>query len=95
MFNFLRSIRNIPQKSRMLLAGLVTNYREGGGAQNGRGDVKLYPYEKGGGEFWGSFSICLYSKHFCKSNCAHVIPLYVRLIRNQHVAHTTHVLCNT
>ena len=31
--------------------GLVTNYGEGGGLQNGRGGhVKFYPYEKGGGE---------------------------------------------
>ena len=31
--------------------GLVTNYREGGGLQNGRrgGHVKFYPCEKGGG----------------------------------------------
>ena len=29
--------------------GLVTNYGEGGGLQNGRGGhVKFYPYEKGG-----------------------------------------------
>ena len=56
----LRSIRNIPQKSRMLLAGLVTNYREGGGLQNGRGDVKFYPYEKGGGSFGVVFPyICI------------------------------------
>ena len=31
--------------------GLVTNYGEGGGLQNGRGGhVKFYPYEKGGAE---------------------------------------------
>ena len=29
--------------------GLVTNYGEGGEVQNGRGHVKFYPYEKGGG----------------------------------------------
>ena len=30
--------------------GLVTNYGEGGGVQNGRGGghVKFYPYKKGG-----------------------------------------------
>ena len=29
--------------------GVVTNYGEGGGVQNGRGGhVKFYPYEKGG-----------------------------------------------
>ena len=34
--------------------GLVTNYGEGGGLQNGRGGhVKFYPYEKGGRKkFW-------------------------------------------
>ena len=34
-----------------LIKGLVTNYGEGGGLQNGRGGghVKFYPYEKGGG----------------------------------------------
>ena len=32
------------------IQGLVTNYGEGGGLQNGRGGghVKFYPYEKGG-----------------------------------------------
>ena len=28
--------------------GLVMNYGEGGGLQNGRGHVKFFPYEKGG-----------------------------------------------
>ena len=33
--------------------GLVTNYREGGGAtkrEGGGGHVKFYPYKKGGGK---------------------------------------------
>ena len=34
----------------ILNKGLVTNYGEGGGLQNGRGGhVKFYPYKKGGG----------------------------------------------
>ena len=51
--------------------GLVTNYGEGGGLQNGRGGhVKFCPYEKGGGaekvlamlkgghkKFWGHFYV--------------------------------------
>ena len=38
----------------VLTKGLVTNYGEGGGLQNGRGGghVKFYPYEKGG---WKKF----------------------------------------
>ena len=35
--------------------GLVTNYGEGG-YKTGGGDVKFYPYEKGGGEGGKSFS---------------------------------------
>ena len=32
------------------IKGVVTNYGEGGGLQNGRGGhMKFYPYEKGGG----------------------------------------------
>ena len=34
----------------MAFNGLVTNYGQGGGLQNGRGHVKFYPYEKGGAE---------------------------------------------
>ena len=41
-----------------LCKGLVTNYGEGGGLQNGRGGghLKFYPYEKGGGGGGKSFS---------------------------------------
>ena len=34
----------------MWIKGLVTNYGEGGGLQNGKGgNMKFYPYEKWGG----------------------------------------------
>ena len=48
----------VPNTLRSLGAyGLVANYREGGGVQNGRGGhVKFYPYEKGGGGGKKSFS---------------------------------------
>ena len=41
----------IRERSRYVYKGLVTNYGEGGGLQNGRvgGQVKFYPYERKGG----------------------------------------------
>ena len=34
----------------LALWGLVTKYREGGGATKSSGQVKFYPYKKGGAE---------------------------------------------